>query len=307
MSAAPALLLAQPHLSIVSSHRDSELARIQDLVEHRLLVDGRGELERVLGSLLAAAGPHPTPKTLDLIGHSSPGKSLLLLGDWAIDASSATVTAFFRELADQDVMARLGVRAVRLLGCVTAESGQGRHTIRTLAEILGVEVYGTSNLIFSSHYNATGFAVEREFHLVSATELASREVERQPLASGIATVQVLDVDALPPGYSFAPSGPWPHRFADESDMAKLLRLVRRREGAQMPGLLSMPACELLFPAPEGAQRRIQIVLDGAFVRVYPTEQGPAILYPVDDPRAVATLIAHLPLLEPQRAQRTPIA
>jgi len=307
MSAVPAVLLAQPRLSIVSSHRDTELARIQDLVEHRLLVDGRGELEQVLGALLAAVGPRPTPKTLDLIGHSSPGKALLLLGDWTIDASNATVVAFFRELAEQEVMPRLGVRALRLLGCLTADSGQGRHTIQTLAEILDLEVYGTNNLIFSSHYNGAGFAVEREFHLVSATELRSREVERQPRASGVASVQVLDVDLLPAAASLEPSGTWPHRLADEADMASVLRLVRRREGAGMPGLLSMPACELLFPSPGAGLRRMQVVLDGTFVRVYPTPDGPAILYPVDDARALATLIAGLPLVEPQRAQRTPIA
>src|SRR5262245_63720666 len=101
-------LLSQSHLSVITRHADYELARIQDIIEHKVLVDGRADLEEVFGHLLAAVADEPTPKTLDLIGHSTPGQSLLMLGDWVLDAAKPTVTAFFRELADQEVLTRLG-------------------------------------------------------------------------------------------------------------------------------------------------------------------------------------------------------
>ena len=302
MSAFPiaASLLARPCLSILSSQEDTELAHIHAIVEDRLVVEGRADLERVLGALLAAVGPRPAPRTLDLIGHATPGKALLLLGEWVIDATNATVASFFRELAEQDVMARLGVRALRLIGCLTADGGQARWTIGALADILGIEVYGTNNLVSASHFHPGGFAIEREFQLVSSTELKSREIERQPRAGGQATMQVLDIDALPIGESLAPSGPWVHRLATAADVADVLRVVHRHEGTATPGLLSVPACELVFPASARGVRRMQVLLDGSFVRIYPSPTAPGIMYPVDDPRAVATLIARLPVLATPR-------
>src|SRR5262249_13078306 len=153
-----AALLAGPHLSVITRHADYELARVQEKIALKVLVDGRVELEELFGKLLAVRAA-PTPKTLALIGHSTPDRSMLLLGDWVIDTASSTVTAFFRELAQHDVLPQLGVRAVRLLGCQTADTGRGRATICKLAEILGVEVQGTTHLIYSAHYAAEGFSV----------------------------------------------------------------------------------------------------------------------------------------------------
>src|ERR1700760_4503849 len=98
-------LLAQPHLSVITRVADGELTRIQDIIEHKVLVDGRADLEAMFGHLLSIGDP-VAPKTLDLIGHSIPGTSQLMLGDWVIDARSTIVSAFFRELADHDVLRR---------------------------------------------------------------------------------------------------------------------------------------------------------------------------------------------------------
>src|SRR5215813_2249948 len=107
-------LLARPRLSVITRHADYELARIQNTIEGAALVDGRADLEQLFSSLLVVGTG--TPKTLDLIGHSAKD-CLLQLGDWVIDASRPSVTAYFRGLADNDVLPRLGVHAVRLLGC----------------------------------------------------------------------------------------------------------------------------------------------------------------------------------------------
>lgn len=289
------------HISISTRSSDPELARVHLQLDTPILVDGRADLEVVLGGLLRLPA---TQRTLDLIGHSTPNKSLLMLGDWVIDAGSSTVTAFFRELADQQVLSRLGVTALRLLGCNTALTGQGKATLRALSEILELPVYGTTEMIFASHYDGRGFREDFADHLVEAREVAHHEATPTRKLIGAGTTQTLDIDALPAHSSVAPSGDWTHRMASEAQLGEILRHVRRNDGAEMPGLLSQPVCELIFPVATGLYGRMQIVLDGQFVRVYPRTRGPGFVYPISDVRAVLGAIAELPLA--QRAQRTPI-
>ena len=294
---APRVLLAQPHLSLITGGADSELSRIVDALDHKVLIDSRGDLEELFGSLLALEAP-PTPKTLDLIGHSTPGKSLLVLGNWVLDAASQTVTAFFRGLAEQEVLPRLGVTAVRLLGCLTADTGHARWTMCTLADILGIEVYGTKDLIFSAHYTASGFSAERRYLLVSASELRRQAADPHPLTRGTPYERVLDLDALPA----MPIGAgehhrWPLRIASYDDARTLLRLVRRRDGAAMPGLLTSPHCEVALPSSQaGSFHRMQVLLEGELVRVYPDgAKEPGIVYPVEDPYALKMLVDRMPV------------
>lgn len=285
-------LLSQSHLSILAQPTDGELQCIANIVEHHIIVDGRSDLEIALGTLLAQGAP-PTAKTLDLIGHATPGKSLLSLGEWVIDIASPTVSAYFRELADHDVFERLGITGMRLLGCRTADTSAGRATIVGLAELLGIDVYGTRGILFASHYTARGFSDDHRYLLVSNRDL---EGEILPEASFEPWPQALDIDVLPSSSELAPTGPWPHRAVSEADMAKLLRHVRRRDGAMMPGLLAAPQCELVFPghAP-GTYRRAQVVLGGEFVRFYPRgNHEPGIVFAVDDPHSMLALVESLP-------------
>lgn len=289
-------LLAQPHLSVFTRHADSELARIQELVEPKVLVEGRGDLEELFGRLLAGELP-PTPKTLDLIGHSTPDKALLALGDWVIDTASATVTAFFREIADLEVLPRLGVRAVRLLGCQTADTKESRATICKLSEILGIEVLGTRQLLYSAHYDVRGFRDESE-HLLAS----SHDLQREP-GEAIAPLQAtphprhLDIDALPTSPLSIHQPAWPRRLASAEAARSILQLVRRTAGAEMPGLLAQPSCEIALPSTKPDwYHLLQLLLDGDFVRVYPDGPGkPGVVYPVDDSPALRALVARLPL------------
>jgi hypothetical protein len=289
-----AKLLAQPRLSIIARSGDHEIARIGDIIDYKAHVGGRDELERLFGELLHCGAP-PTPKTLDLIGHSSAGKSLLVLGDWVLDASSPTVTAFFRGIAENEVLPRLGIHSVRLLGCTTAETAQGRWTICTLANILGVPIYGTKDLIYSVHYDAGGFATEREYVLVSSRELAGEPLDPRPVMRPSTRPRSLDVDALP-STTLRTRPPWPVHLASSSEGSSLLALVRRQDGAEMPGLLAVPSCEVLLPSgTPGEYHALQVVLDGEFVRVYPDgPDTPGLLYPVTDPFALKSLVEKLP-------------
>ena len=94
---------------------------------------------------------------LDLIGHSTRDHHLLLLGDTPVDMFDRGVAQWFRSLAADQLLERLGVVAVRLLGCETAVSTGGRRTMRLLASTLRVPVFGASKPLMKSHYDELGF------------------------------------------------------------------------------------------------------------------------------------------------------
>jgi hypothetical protein len=288
-------LLSQSQLSIITRHADAEMSRIHSSIEHKVLVEGRADLEAALGTLLACEG-HRTPKTLDLIGHSTPNGALLQLGDWVIDASSPTVTAFFRELADLDVLPRLGVYAVRLLGCKTAETAQARSTICALSDILGLEVYGTTGLIFSAHYEKTGFSSDWRFLLVGSSDLRAVLRGSDARATKGTYDRALDVDSLPAVELEATNASWPRRVASDRVARSILRLVRRREGSLVPGLLATPSCEIAIPSSRtGLYHLAQVVLDAQFLRVYPEgNSNVGVLYPVEHPQTLRSLVEDLP-------------
>jgi hypothetical protein len=280
-------LLERRHISITSRKPDLELARLHAVVEHKLLVDGRAELEEVLGSLLAVRSAPPMPKTLDLIGHAT-ADSLLDLGGWVIDRKNATVSAFFRELAEQDVLPRLGVGALRLLGCGTATTQRARDTIVALSEILGLPVFGSTSVVHAGHFNADGFDPAWEFLLVGARDLAF-PAPAPPVQSN---VRSLDLDSLPAIPLIVHANPWPRHVLEVDVARKVLSSIRRNEGAPMPGLLATPMCELALPSGRANMFHVmQLMLDAQFVRVYPDGNGPGILYPVKDPSSLLELIA----------------
>jgi hypothetical protein len=291
----PSELLLLPQLSVMARRADSELSRIHDIVRAKVLIDGRADVEELLGRMLAAGGPS-TPKTLDLVGHSTPGKSLLAIGDWVIDIANPTVCAFFRGLADQDVLRRLEIRALRLLGCQTADTRAARTTICRLAEVLGVDVYGTTQLIYSAHYHAAGFRRECEHVLVCSRDLQREIGGPDPTVAVTRYPRVLDIETLPCAPLIVREHPWPRRIANLEVAVSIIQLVRRAEGAEMPGLLATPSCEVALPATrKGWYHRAQVLLDGDFLRVYPDgDRKPGVVFPVDDPHALRALVDDLP-------------
>ena len=281
--------LSRPQLSVITSTGDVELAKLQTVFDHGFTVSGRCELESFLGQLLASTAA-PAPKTLDLIGHTIAGK-LLSIGDWVIDASSARVRAYFRELADLEVMTRLGIHSVRLLGCMTAESTSGRRTICTLSEILGIEVFGTRDLIFADHYRDSGFSADEL--LACSSDLRREFVEpRRPILAGPRT---LDLDSMPASpVERSADRQWPLRVATQGQARALLMHIDRRNGTAMPGLLATPACELALPSHrEDTYHRLELLLDGELVRIYDAT-GTGLVYAVDDPDALEILVENIP-------------
>jgi hypothetical protein len=140
------------------------VARCADLQRAGSLAELRAVLERRPG------GP-ASPLTLDLIGHSTRDHHLLRLGDDPLDMLDPIVARFFRAVADARLLPRLGVAAVRLLGCETAVSSCGQRTMRLLARTLQLPVFGATRPLMKSHYDERGFSPAFARVLVEASEL----------------------------------------------------------------------------------------------------------------------------------------
>jgi hypothetical protein len=130
-----------------------------------------GSLAELRDVLRRWPGEPSAPATLDLLGHSTRGHRLLRLGETPIDMLNPRVARFFRDLAGTGVLDRLGVVAVRLLGCETAVTDSGRRTIRMLSRTLRRPVYGTVAPLLKNHSNADGFDPAYTHLLVEAAAL----------------------------------------------------------------------------------------------------------------------------------------
>jgi hypothetical protein len=281
-------LLSGARLSLISAEPDRGLDRIARLIQPSARIAGPVDLERLLDRLLATGdGAIAAARTLDLIGHST-SASQLRLGRWVIDARRAPVIDLVRALAARRVLPRLGIRAVRLLGCRTASTAEGRFTICALAEILGVEVYGTDHLLHDAHYDERGLRSCWEFLLVGAAELRRRGASKRAPAR---TPVELDVAVLPARPLGAHDEAWPRRVVTADGARRILALVRRDAGGALPAALA-PSCELALPADEPGRYHVaHVLLDGAFLRFYPHgESAPGVAYPVDDAPALRHLI-----------------
>jgi hypothetical protein len=105
-------------------------------------------------------------RTLDLIGHSTREHGFLRIGETAIDACRPAVARVFEAIRDEALLEQLGVSAVRLLGCGTATRPSGQRSLRRLARIVRLPVWGSTKDLHASHYTADGFNPTFEHILV---------------------------------------------------------------------------------------------------------------------------------------------
>jgi hypothetical protein len=162
-------VLAVPSVNVASpdcaeAFYAGRYARCVDLHHAATLTDLRAVLTR-------HAGGAARPATLDLIGHSTRHHHLLRLGGTPIDMLDPVVARFFRTLARDGLLSDAKIVALRLLGCQTAVTEAGQRTVRMLAHVLRLPVYGTRVPLLKSHSNATGFNAVFNHLLVEATHL----------------------------------------------------------------------------------------------------------------------------------------
>ncbi len=129
-------------------------------------------LEELHTELKAVAdrAPHGA-RTLDLIGHTTRDHHLLRFGDTAIDMFRPSVARLFATIRSEQLLHRLGITAVRLLGCGTALTPSGPRTMQRLARTLDVPVYGSIKPLMNTHYTRDGFNPKFEHVLLEASQL----------------------------------------------------------------------------------------------------------------------------------------
>jgi len=285
-----------PRLSVISREPDRGLARMAHTIVPSVRLGGLDELVALLTELGARAhGAAIADRTLDLFGHATVDGGLLRLGRDVIDAADPAVVAAFGALGRRGTLRQLGIRAIRLLACGTAVHARGQATICALAEHAGVEVFGTRDLLYDTHYDAHGFCERWRFLLISASEL------RRPAAAPAAPSgpHRLTLAALPAVILAGHPERGPRRIATPDTADRILALVRGEAGGVLPEPVA-PCCELALPAAQaGAYHVAHVVLGGAFVQFYPAgDAGPAVAYPVAEPAALQQILDEL--TDPER-------
>jgi hypothetical protein len=157
-----------PALSVISGEPDAVLAGIAARFAriHRIAA-----LSEVRGLLEQQQGREPRFTTLDLIGHSTRGHRYLRIGNTPIDMLEPDVARLFRRLAESQLLPRLGIHTVRLLGCDTAVEIAGQRTMAALARTLDVRVFGTTKSLMKAHYVRSGFDPAFDRLLIEAGSL----------------------------------------------------------------------------------------------------------------------------------------
>ena len=128
-----------------------------------------------------AARPPAAAVAIDLIGHSTRDHQLLRLGSSTIDALDLGVLRCFERIARSGVLREINAVCLRLIGCETALSASGQRTMRLLAAVLRMPVYGTRRRISRTHHDARGFDPRFQHVLVEA---APRDQPWRQLARG---------------------------------------------------------------------------------------------------------------------------
>jgi hypothetical protein len=210
-----------------------------------------------LATRLVALAPSAAT-TIDLVGLTGTDHIVTLHGR-PIDTQIGRVRAFWRELADRGTLGHLGITTMRLVGCLSATGSRARATLGALAEILQLDVIGTTELVSLADFGPDGF---------------------MPPQASPTGGQFLDLDALPA------------RAADDGARVitaamghDVLAQVRRNHGVPMPGLLALPHGLLAIPsASNGLFHHVELLLDHELVR------AGDVVFHVDDPRELRRII-----------------
>ncbi|HXU45577.1 MAG TPA: hypothetical protein VN783_08630 [Thermoanaerobaculia bacterium] len=131
---------------------------------------------REVRQALDVYGAKPTAPaiTVDLLGHSTRDHRLLRMGGTVIDALDPLVKRFFEEVERSQVLRAMNAVSVRLLGCETGVSVSGQRTLRSLADILGLPVFGSRKRLSKTHHTANGFNPLFHHVLIEAAPSRSR-------------------------------------------------------------------------------------------------------------------------------------
>jgi hypothetical protein len=251
------------HLTILASH-DLYADRLVQRLDPRTTI-ACSDRDELADRLVALSRSLPMqPRTLDLIGLTGPEK-LVSLNGRPLDTEIKRVRAFFRELSEQRVLAGLGITAIRVVGCMTAVGDRARRTIARLADIVELEVTGTTDLVTVADITPAGFV---------------------PPAPRVWPTQGtwLDLDAIAPRAAELDA-----RVVSKTLGGEVLAQIRRTAGVALPALLALPRVQLALPSTTADRfHHLEVLLDYELIRT--TVRDQSVAYPVDDPRALRMLL-----------------
>ena len=141
----------QSRLNLVSGTQDRELDAIRQTVASFASASSVDEVAVVLRRFCADGR---RCELLDVIGHSR-CDGFLMVGAWVIDDSPQTAATFSELL--RPALEFLGVRTIRLLGCLTAATHRARNAIRQAGRASRCSVLGTKRYIGKLDYGPAGF------------------------------------------------------------------------------------------------------------------------------------------------------
>jgi hypothetical protein len=244
------------HLSLTAANDRYGAELTRRIAPDHLLscTDREAVAERLLAMSKQLA---PSPRVLDFVGMTGADKLLTFHGR-PLDTRIGRVRANHRELAEQGVISRLDVVGVRLIGCMSAVGEPARRTIAQLAEILDVEVTGTTELVTTSDFTETGFVAPPPRRWNSGTCLDLDNLTSGPLLDGARALTV-------------------------AQAREVLATIRRDAGVELPGLLALPQSVLGLPRGDHFHH-LELLLDHELVRTGAT------VFPVDDPRAFRSIL-----------------
>ena len=230
------------------------------------IVEGEKEWRSSGGNELADLEPGRRQQThelfdgadrVDLVGHSTPKYCYLKLGDWVLDPDAVERLASYLPKS---------VKIVRLIGCGTASTKEGRAAIAAFARF-GLEAYGTLNKVYTTHFDREG--VKRGIEGPPLLGISPADGRGEVPTSARGRLRGL-LGWLRRGARWA--GAALHGLslrvvsANEAPRSRISRLLRPERTA-MPGLLTEPL--LTFEIASGEETwTLEILFDFEYARFY---------------------------------------
>lgn len=282
-------------INISHSDPDIPLKEIQEKLKTVLEIVSKTEdlAKMVADAILCIAGQGDA--SVDLVAHSTSAGQLLMFGIWKIEASD-TLKRFC-----QRVRRHLGSNpvdgvSVRLIGCGTAGTKEGKKALAMIEQELAMPVFGTTTLVMAKHFSPDGYT--GGFLVRGGTTKRKPESVRRVLWQ---LPDELEIPRPEPEYFLPP-------LAD-ADLVTFLRgvfaslgsVVEMNRAFQAPGLLLRPLTSVVLPAttrsleasPSALSHRLlrmDVLFDVRLLRIWPMYEGQGVIYEI---RNRATLLEEL--------------
>lgn len=267
----------QTHPETGAQWSDNELNLIQKRVQRWLgNADTKPQFATLVDRFRNCRPPKRTRKrTLNLVAHSRGTERYLALGTWVIDADDKVQDqanfVFLNSLRAQ--LHQLGIEEIRLLGCQTGWSLQGRRSNFNISKALEIDVCGTTDLISVANFDARGLTTATAMRCASEEPLP--DVVQQVVLPRAPSVKPLDLAAVPiisrQDLMTVPGVSWGRTILEDEVADDRIHVLvgdeNRKRGVTLPGLLLEPTHEYWIPF-EGRYRPVQLLAEGNLLRVY---------------------------------------